>query len=323
MRAMWLPKHWGKATLLAGAILLYLATAGTAAEGKPVIKRGWIGVSVQELTPSLRDAMQLGSRTGLLINDVVADSPADEAGLRQEDVLLEFNGEKVERVKRLSSLVRNTEPNTDVEVKIFREGEEKTVTLTVARMKPRSANVYSFGKGDNVFTLRNRPMLGVRVAELNEDLAPYFKVDSPHGVLVLQVEKDSPAEKAGLKAGDVILKIDGEKVRDYEELTDILSYYEDGEEVNLDFVRQGKNNKVAVTLDEQGNSAWGFRMPDDKDFEWNFFEKDGNHIRIMPPGSHERIMDLQDNMMMLRDRAKDGDARYRIRIHDKSAGDSI
>lgn len=126
MRAMWLPKHWGKATLLAGAILLYLATAGTAAEGKPVIKRGWIGVSVQELTPSLRDAMQLGSRTGLLINDVVADSPADEAGLRQEDVLLEFNGEKVERVKRLSSLVRNTEPNTDVEVKIFREGEENS-----------------------------------------------------------------------------------------------------------------------------------------------------------------------------------------------------
>lgn len=316
MKAFWLSKRSVVTAAVTSLALLGMAAADMSAETKPAKKRGWIGVSVQELTPSLRDAMELGNRSGLLINEVVANSPADDAGLREEDVLLEFNGKKVERVDRLSELVRDTEPRTEVQVKIFRDGEEKTLSLTVGRLRTRGAGVYSFGGGDNVFMLNRRAMLGVQVHDVNEDLAPYFNVGKNEGVLILKVEEDSPAEAAGLKAGDVIVKIDGDNVRDYEEMIDILSYYEDGEKADIEYIRKGKNQQVAVELHARDNNAWGLSLPEGRHFNWRFFERDGKRIHVKPPEVRHRIRDSRDDVIILEDRLQDDDARYRFRIRD-------
>ncbi|RMF57660.1 MAG: PDZ domain-containing protein, partial [Calditrichaeota bacterium] len=88
-------------------------------------KRGWLGVGIREMTPSLRDEYELGSRDGLLIIDVAPDSPAEDAGLREDDVILKFNGHDVARAKEFSKMVRNMEPGTEVELLILRNGKER------------------------------------------------------------------------------------------------------------------------------------------------------------------------------------------------------
>jgi serine protease Do len=237
-------------------------------------KKGWLGVSVQELTPSLRETMKVGNRSGLLITDVVRDSPADDANLREEDVLLSFDGKSVERTDNFTQLVRNTPPDKKVKVKILRNGEERELEVTIgARKSGASARSFSWsGSGSHspdVFWMGNRAHLGVQVQDLNRDLAPYFKVEEKSGVLILSVSKDSPAEKAGLKAGDVITRLDEEKITDADDLITALRDYEEGDKVNVEYVRQGKSATAAVEFENMENSH-GFK----------FFSPEGGKIRL-------------------------------------------
>jgi len=262
-------------------------------------KKGWLGVSVQELTPSLRETMKVGNRTGLLITDVVRDSPADDADLREEDVLLSFDGKAVEKADDFTQLVRNTAPDKKVKVKIMRGGEERELEVTVgARKSEASARSFSWsGSGSHspgVFWAGNSAHLGVQVQDLNRDLAPYFKVEEKSGVLVLSVSKDTPAEKAGLKAGDVITRLGDEKITDADDLISALRDYEDGDKAKIEYVRQGKSANVEVEFENTENSH-GFQ----------FFTPDREKIRI-PEKSKIRIQRFDDG---------DGDAEILLDRH--------
>ncbi|MCI0690943.1 PDZ domain-containing protein [candidate division KSB1 bacterium] len=245
-----------------GALLFVALRDGKAVEKT---QKSWLGVSVQELTPSLRDAMKVGNRPGLLITNVVRNSPADDAGLRDEDVLLSFDGKTVEKADDFVRLVRNTPPDKKVKIKILRDGEEREIEVTLEARKTASsprAFAYSWGgDGGNIMAF-GRPRLGVQVQELNKDLAPYFKVEEKGGVLVLDVTKDSPAEKAGLKAGDVITKIDGEKITDADDLINALREYEEGDEATVEYVRQGKTATVQAALESSGDHGFHIWGPD-------------------------------------------------------------
>ncbi len=253
---------------LTGAVAFFVILGGllfvALRDGKAVekTKKGWLGVSVQELTPSLREAMKLGNRTGLLITNIARNSPADDANLKEEDVLLSFNGKTVEKADDFVELVRNTPPDKKVKVKIFRNGEERELEVTIGarQTEPRTrAFAYNWGDGRNVFVL-GRPRLGVQVQELNKDLAPYFKVEEKGGVLVLDVNKNSPAEKAGLKAGDVITRVNDEKITDADDLIGALKEYEQGDKVDIEYVRQGKTAKTQAELanpEDHGFHIWG------------------------------------------------------------------
>jgi S1-C subfamily serine protease len=243
-----------------GALLFVALRDGKAVEKT---KKSWLGVSVQELTPSLRDAMKVGNRPGLLITNVVRNSPADDADLRDEDVLLSFDGKTVEKADDFVRLVRNTPPDKKVKIKILRDGEEREIEVTLeARKTVSSPRAFAYnwgGDGRNLIAF-GRPRLGVQVQELNKDLAPYFKVEEKGGVLVLDVTADSPAEKAGLKAGDVITKIDGEKIIDADDLINALQDYEEGDEATIEYVRQGKTATVQAALEsseDHGFHIWG------------------------------------------------------------------
>jgi serine protease Do len=259
--------------VILGALLFVALRDGKAVEKT---KKGWLGVSVQELTPSLRDAMKVGNRPGLLITNVVENSPADDANLREEDVLLSFDGKTVEKADDFVRLVRNTPPDKKVKIKILRDGEEREIEATLeARKTASSPRAFAYGwggEGRNMIAI-GRPRLGVQVQDLNKDLAPYFKVEEKGGVLVLEVTKDSPAEKAGLKAGDVITKIDGEKITDADDLISALRDYEEGDEATIEYVRQGKTATVKAAL--EGAEDHGFHI-------WG---PDRNRIRIQNFGS--------------------------------------
>lgn len=247
-------------------LTLMLTFCGILLVGSPEVKglekkqKGWLGVSVQEMTPSMRDDMKLGDRSGLLVSDVVPGSPADDAGLEEEDVIVRFDGKAVEKADDFARSVRNTEPGTKVKLLIIRDGEEKEVEVTLGRRKTTRARHFGWERERELIIL-GRPRLGVQVHELNEDLAPYFKVEKNQGVLVLKVEEGSPAEKAGLKAGDVITKVDDEEVRAPEELIEILDDYEEGDVAKIGYVRGGKKESVQVELEDFERCGFRFQLP--------------------------------------------------------------
>lgn len=276
------PSKLGKSLLpalalaLLATLLLAPADDGNAQSRS---KRGWLGVNVQELTPSLRDAFKLGDRSGLLVTYVAEKSPAAEAGLQEEDVIVKYDGKSVEKVDAFTRLVRRTEPETEVALQIVRDGEEQSLKVRIGRARRADAPfAYSFRGDQGLAMLSGRPQLGVQVHDLNADLAAYFKAKAGEGVLVLEVNDDSPAAKAGLKAGDVLAKIDGEQISDYASLIELLADYDDGDEVEVEYLRDGRRQSAKVEL------AGSEFMSQLRPHTWHRFGRGDRGITVLPRG---------------------------------------
>jgi serine protease Do len=234
---------------------------------------GYLGVSLDD-----------GQDRGAEIKEVVDDSPAAKAGLKAGDVVVGFDGETVRSAAQLSRLVHETPKGRTVEVAFVRGGSRQQAQVTLG--EPRRVGV--FGPGDihiegldrlrdqlgdlavpeppeppdvpappdaprpprlpmlnDMFSLR--PRLGVQVVDLGEQLARYFKVDD--GVLVSSVNPGSPAEKAGLRAGDIILKVDGQAVGSSRDLVRNVGRTDSAREVTLQVQRDGHPLDVRVRLE--------------------------------------------------------------------------
>lgn len=240
------------------AVFILAAIQGVSA--KESSKKAWLGVQIQELTPSLRESFKLGDKTGLLITEVVDDSPADDANLREEDVIIEFAGQPVERADAFTKLVRGSEPGKDVKVVVVRDGVRKEIMVTLAGRKTPKSSSYAWGDGP-MQMFGPHPQLGVQAHELDANLAAYFSVKENEGALVLRVFEDTPAEKAGLKAGDVITKIDDESIDDPDNLVRALSDYEDDDEITVTYIRHGKTATAKATLEESDSGFQFFHTP--------------------------------------------------------------
>ena len=277
------------ALLLVGAVS-FLAAAGDASKDKNKDKdidngRGYLGVYPERMSKDDRD--EFGVKFGVLVKRVVKDGPAEKAGIKKYDVIQYINDEMIRRTDDLIDSVRQYKPGTGVEVKLVRDGKEKTVTAKLGKAKYHD---YSFNLGDrkgNIFTLRKGGYLGVQLQKLNGDLAGYFGVKADEGALIMDVSKDSPAEKAGLKAGDVILEVEKEKVSGPDDVVKALRDFEEGDEVSVEIMRHNKKKTVKAEL----GAARGFgdirilRGPGGKGYfdmkDFNFpmprIEADGEH----------------------------------------------
>lgn len=237
-------------------------------------QEGWIGVYAQDLDQELRRYMDIDDKHGVLVNEVLEDSPAEDAGIREEDVITRFDGKRIRDMEDLTRAVKRKEPGDKVKVEIVRDNEKKTVKLRVGE-KPESSYSYRTPSAPRPpqpptpFSFREgrRVWLGIQMTDLNRDLAEYFGVREKEGVLILSVADDSPAARAGLRAGDVILEIDGDAIRDKEDLIDAISEREAGEEIEIKYQRKGDTETVRVKLERTSyNSSFHF----DKDAlrEW-------------------------------------------------------
>lgn len=285
------------------AALILASIQGVAA--KETTKKAWLGVHIQELTPSLREAMKLGDKTGLLITEVVDDSPADDANLREEDVIIEFNGQPVERADAFTKLVRNSEPGKEVKIVVMRDGVRKEIMVTLAARKTPKSYSYAFGGAPMRF-FSSHPQLGVQAHELNADLAAYFNVKQDGGALVLEVMDDTPAEKAGLKAGDVITKIDDETIEDPEDLVRALSDYEEDDEITITYVRHGKSATTKATLEENAGPGFHFFQAPRKDrthIELRRFDDDDEAV-LFAPRPEKELRDIEREVIEARDRVR-------------------
>ncbi|MFH1943761.1 MAG: PDZ domain-containing protein [bacterium] len=243
-------KHLGKRILI--GIVLTVFVAGTASMGNASksSRKGYLGVSIEKL--SSEERKEMGVSHGVVVTKVEKDGPAERAGIVEEDVILYFAGKKIRTTQNLTDAVRETKPKTDAKVTLMCDGQRKDIIVTVGRLP--SLYSYSFGSGkDNFITVfgGRGGYLGVSLQELNADLADYFGVKEDGGALVLNVVEDSPAAKAGMKAGDVIIVIDEEEIGCPEDVHEIISDFEEGDEVDIVILRHGQKQTLKVELDER------------------------------------------------------------------------
>lgn len=249
--------------------------------------KGWLGVQVEEMTPSMRDEYELGKRFGLLVIDVSRMSPADKAGLQEDDVILSYDGNQVETIDALVDLVRETKPEKKVKIEFVRDGEQKSTEAEIGKFRRPGRSKHRIWHNMPNFTLpfSARARLGIKTGNLNKDLAAYFDLDKAKGALVLEVLEDSPAEEAGIKSGDVILKVENEEIPSPEELVDVLGDYKGGDKIALTVLRKGKTLELNAEL-EDTQAAY-----DLGNFDFNFSpEHGGRHYLKHGDGRKEIII---------------------------------
>ena len=170
--------------------------------------RGWLGVMIQDITPELAKSFKLKTTKGVLISDVSKGSPAEKAGLKRGDVILWFNGKKVQNSHELSRMVAATRPKSHVALLIVRNGQEQNVWVTIGTMPQKSAE-----------EVPTKPtMWGITVEPLTPQLARQLGLnEGEKGVVISSVDPGSPAAEAGLRPGDVIKEVDRQEIKSVED----------------------------------------------------------------------------------------------------------
>lgn len=230
----------------------------------------WIGVYTQPIDPDLKEAFELERTDGILIVDVMEDSPAEKAGLERKDIIIKFNGAPIDGSEPLADFVKKTKPGDKVPVIFIRAGQEKDATIVIGRrgeaedetfdvaIAPRGGGRKSYSR---VFSSDSEPYIGVMIQNLNDQLGQYFGVTGGEGILVTEVMEDSPAEKAGLKAGDVIISADGEKLATSDELQELISGKKKGDRLSVGYLRKGSKMEATVEVDEDKTGRHAFTTP--------------------------------------------------------------
>ena len=233
---------------------------------------GYLGVSVSRIDREERE--KIGVNHGVVIEEVVSESPADDAGLKEGDVILYFDGQKIRTAEDLVETVRATEPKSEVKVTVFRGGNSIDMNVTVGRLKLSTGHI--FFKGESPHTVKifrkGGGYLGVHLYDLDAELADYFGTEEDGGALILSVVEGSPADEAGLRSGDVIVEMDEETILCADDVRELLSDFEERDEIEIVVLRKHKEQRFKVEL---GESAASIHMEGLKRFdafpEWGRF----------------------------------------------------
>ncbi len=257
------------------------------------IPKGYLGVEVERLTED--DKKDLRAPFGVLVVHVVGKSPADIAGIEVDDVIQSFGNRTIRRPEDLSRHVRAAEPGKRVKIALIRDAKPMDVSAEIGRIQPADPQRRE-RPGVSVVTRPRGFRLGLRLAEINADLADYFRVEENEGALVLNVEEDSPAERAGLRAGDVIVELGEEKVEAPEDVQDLLQDYGEGDSVPIVLIRKGIRQTVSVSFEEGDEPVYShgedIRIDIDEDFKENL-KQDLERLKEELNDHLEKLQDIE------------------------------
>jgi len=237
-----------------------------------VERPSFLGVELREVSKEAVTRLKLREERGALVEDVTSGSSAAQAGIQKNDVIVKWDGEPVESAREVSRHIRETPPGRAVRLTMMRDGREIEVSVTlgersrtIATTRPRIArpavaSSVRVRPDVQIGRLRNRSHLGVELQSMTPQLAEYFGLSKRSGALVIFVFADSPASKAGLKAGDVILSAGGETVEDPVDVRRALSGKTEGT-VEFKVLRDKQERTLSVQL-EKGSGSW-LLIPDD------------------------------------------------------------
>lgn len=205
---------------------------------KGKVIRGWLGVTVQSLTPELAQQFNLEEDRGALVGDVVEGGPAEQSGIQRGDVIVAYEGKKIEEPYQLRNMVANTPPGQEVEISIIRDNKKQTKKVVISEIP---AEIQMPAKGEY-----NNLLRGVSVRNLTPEI--YNQLNLPkrlRGVVVTEVAADSPAARV-LFQGDVIQEINRNKIDNIDDYQEVVSRIKPGQDILLLIFRGGSS--LFVTL---------------------------------------------------------------------------
>ena len=239
----------------------------------------YLGVDTRDITADRLATLHLKEEHGVEITMVDQDAPAGKAGLKEQDVILTLNGAEVESVEQLRRMIRETPPGRVVTLGISRNGQPMTIKVQLADRKSGFGYGYGYGVGPeaknfhieipampslpeidvpvSIVVVHSSARSGLMVENLTPQLGDFFGAKNGQGVLVRSVEKGSRADKAGFRAGDVIVKINGEPIHDSGDFSHALRGRKDNS-ASISILRDKKEQTITLTLPErkQGELFW-------------------------------------------------------------------
>ncbi len=196
------------------------------------VVRGWLGVSIQQMSEELAESFGLKKVYGALVTEVVKDSPAEQAGLKRGDVILSYDGKELEDMKDLPRLVAATPVDKKVRMTIFRDGKEKKLKVKVGQLKD--------AKQQTEVTTSEGGQLGLTVVDISPEVMRRFNLETGDGVLITGIDRDGPAAKANLNHGDVILEVNGNEIKDAADFRKTVAKTDKGDVLRL-LIRRGES----------------------------------------------------------------------------------
>jgi serine protease Do len=197
-------------------------------KGKGKVTRGYLGVLIQRVTPEISESLGMDKARGALVANVSKDGPAEKAGVKVGDVIVEFDGKEVKDSGDLPIIVARTPVEKKVRMKVLRDKKEMTLTVAVGELKDEEVVATAPEKGE----------LGLTVQKLTPQMAESLGLEKAEGVVVTAVEPGSAADESGIRRGDVILEIDRKPVRSLEDYRKLAATIRKGRGV-LFLVRRG------------------------------------------------------------------------------------
>jgi serine protease Do len=291
---------------------------------------GYLGVQTEEVTKDNFAKYGLREVRGVAVEKVVEDSPAAAAGIQTGDIIVRFNGEEITSVRKLTRLVGEVDPDHKANLTVLRGGSERDIAVTLGRRpmpkfgdgnfsfavppigkvelpdlnklrelpKGELPRVFAPGGEGNVFTVRgNMRQIGVGIVPLTKQLSEHFRVEG--GAMISEVRENSPAAKAGLRAGDIIVDADGKPVKGHIDLIRAIGEKKDGD-VQLTIVRDGNRQTIPVTPEAGKDGGFFYEFGDDSGLIAPPAAGVPGQIRVIPPAKAVTPMPAPAPMTLLR-----------------------
>jgi serine protease Do len=205
------------------------------------VVRGWLGVSIQEVTSDLAEEFGVTDLKGAIVSGVMKESPAEKAGIKQGDVLLQFNGKDVEDTGHLRNMVSQSPIGSKVKVKLFRKKKEMEVEVTIAEL-PKKLGEAAMEEGPGEDQEESNALSGVTVRELTPELAKRFGIkEGTAGVIVSKIDPGSKAFEAGIRPGDIVMQINQKDVASIEDYKNAVLKLKSKERILLLIRRKGED----------------------------------------------------------------------------------
>ena len=233
----------------------------------------WLGVGTSEVTAETTKELKLPAERGVVLGKIVENSPAAKSGLKENDVVTEINGQRVEGTSQFRRMIREIPAGRAVQLTVWRDGRSQTISVTLGQAEEGHRAWSAAAPGafafrlpempslpevaplpemdfDGMTTMSPRPRLGIDAEDLSGQLGTFFGAPEGEGILVRDVGSGSAAEKAGLKAGDVITSLNGDRIRSVGDLRSHLAAHtaDKPSTVKLGILRNKSETSVTIEL---------------------------------------------------------------------------
>jgi C-terminal processing protease CtpA/Prc len=240
----------------------------------------WLGVETHEVTTDKAKELKLSAERGVVLGKIVPDSPAAKAGLKENDVVTEVNGQRVEGAAQFRRMIHEIPAGRSIQLTVWREGRSQTVSATLGKSEERRHAMKMVAPTPGAFAFRmpeipdipsmewngnmlfggGQPRLGIDAEDLSGQLGAFFGAPEGEGILVRDINSGSAAEKAGVKAGDVITSLNGERIRTVGELREKLSAKRDDKDRNVKLGILRNKSEISLNVELPAPAARSKRV---------------------------------------------------------------